>query len=695
MRSKSMSILQSSIRIAAIMDSFSNLCFSPESNFIHLTPNDWFDQISSEKIDFLFIESAWFGINGLWHGKVNKTSVELTALLDYCKRNRIKTAFWCKEDPVDFHRFVFNAQDFDFILTSDINCIPLYKRLLRQHRVYLLPFACQSKLNNPLELFFRNFSVSFAGSFYVRYPQRIKDLRNAFDGVSSLCELDIYDRYYGSHDVNYRFPDQYQPFIKGSLSPDQIDIAYKGYTFGINLNTVKNSESMFARRVFELLGSGTVTISNESPGIRFLFGDLVITSDNADEIRQRLQGLVDNPVLRSKVALAGVRKVLLEHTYAHRLERVYSIVFDRPEQKQRLPNVCVVAAVTTMAELQRIEQMLLAQEGVDWRAVLFVAEGPDLTAMQTAITDERISCLPQSAAEQGVAALLADVQWAAGWHANDYYGPNYLLDLLLGTRYCDAPVLGKAAMFCADATGPNWVNQEALYRPMAHVQTRCAVMKAESLDGVSVAEWLGFVASDQPLPEAMAEGAMALDAFSYCQDAWLQGLAQADVSAVVDDFELNKGRSIDELYAKAEVMPVHMPAWLGKPAWRLQNLAQAFGTANEGATLHGTLDKFGWHLVSEIPDGNHAFIWAENALPIEELGGQEGLKFHVVEGPGLPIELMVRFETERGGLVAEEMFETNQNQQWTVPDGATHVRLGFRVFSSGTTRVMRFVLGWL
>jgi hypothetical protein len=207
-----------------------------------------------------------------------------------------------------------------------------------------------------------------------------------------------------------------------------------------------------------------------------------------------------------------------------------------------------------------------------------------------------------------------------------------------------------------------------------------------------VAEWLSLVDSGQPLPDAMAEGAMALDAFSYCQDAWLQGLPQAEVSAVVDDLELNKGHSIDELYAKAEAMPVHMPAWLGKPAWRLQNLAQAFGTANEGAPLHGTLDKFGWHLVSEIPDGNHAFIWAENSLPLEELGGQEGLKFHVVEGPGLPIELMVRFETERGSLVAEEMFETNQNQQWTVPDGATHVRLGFRVFSSGTTRVMRFVL---
>jgi spore maturation protein CgeB len=686
-----------SIRVLAITDDFTNSSFSPECNFKQLLSHELIDPGNSFFPDFFLVESAWFGINRFWFQDVSHVSDRFKNVIEIYRKRSIPLVFFCKEDPVHFHRFLLSASLFDFIFTSDISCISIYKQLLGHNRVFLLPFACQPKLNKPTERFSRVSTASFAGSFYVRYDKRAEDMRSIFDSVSSVCGLDIYDRYHGSFDVNYRFPDKYQPYIKGSLLPEQIDVAYKGYTYGINLNTVKNSESMFARRVFELLGSGTVTISNESPGIRFLFGDLVITSDNADEIRQRLAALVDNPVLRSKVALAGVRKVLLEHTYAHRLERVRSIVFGTAEIQQILPPLCVLASVASVTELKRLQQMLLAQEeGVDWRAVLVAEEGSDIAAMQKAVTDGRISCVLFGLSSQhGMAGLLADAQWVAGWHANDYYGPNYFLDLLLGTRYCDAPVLGKAAMFCADASGPNWVNQEAVYRPMQHVQARCAVLKAERLHDVSVAEWLSLVDSGQPLPNALAEGAMALDAFSYCQDAWLQGLPQADVSAVVDDLELNKGHSIDELYAKAEAMPVHMPAWLGKPAWRLQNLAQAFGTANEGAPLHGTLDKFGWHLVSEIPDGNHAFIWAENALPLEELGGQEVLKFHVVEGPGLPIDLMVKFETERGGLVLEEMYETNQNQSWKVPEGASHVRLGFRVFSSGTTRIMRFVLDWL
>jgi Glycosyl transferases group 1 len=682
------------MQFACILDDFSYLGFSSVCLLESCRPNV---NILHTNFDFLFVESAWFGVDGLWAKNISSCSPALIELVVFFKNIGLPTVFWCKEDPVHFHRFLEAASLFDFVFTSDINCISKYKKLLGHSRVYLMPFAFDSLVSNPIEILDRKSLAAYAGSYYVRYPYRSSDLLNIFNGVSSVCGLDIYDRYHNSIDINYRFPHKYQQFIKGSLSPDQIDIAYKGYTYGINLNTVKNSESMFARRVFELLGSGTVVISNESPGIRFLFGDLVITSDNADEIRQQLQELVDDPVLRSKVALAGVRKVLLEHTYAHRLERVYSIVFCTPEKKQTLPSVCVLASISSVTEMQRLQQMLLSQKNeVDWHAVLALADGAGIASMREAITDERITCVSfASAAQQGMAVLLADAQWAAGWNVNDYYGPNYLLDLLLGTRYCDAPVLGKAALFCADSSGPKWVNQEAVYKPTAHLQARCALMKPELLDGVSVAEFMGFVASRQPLPEAIAEGAMALDAFSYCQDAWLQGLAQADVSAVVDDFELNKGRSIDELYAKAEALPVRVPAWLGKPAWRIQNLAQAFGTANEGATLHGTLDKFGWHLVSEIADGNHAFIWAVNAVPIEELGGYEGLKFHVVEGPGLPIELMVRFETERGNLLAEEMFETNQNQQWSVPIGCTHIRLGFRVFSSGTTRIMRFVLNWI
>ena len=651
------------------------------------------------KIDsgLLIVESAWHGSKGAWTGKIAKLSDDLICLIEKCKLNQITTVFWNKEDPVHLHRFLLAASYFDYIFTTDISSLPLYKNILGHSNIYLLPFAAELKLNNPLENINRQNSAAYAGSFYHRFSQRSKDLKTIFDAVMSICDVHIYDRYKNSIDINYRFPNNYEPFIVGSLPPDKIDIAYKGHTYGINLNTVKTSESMFSRRVFELLGSGTVTISNESTGIRYLFGDLVITSDNCLQIRRRLQELVDNPILRYKVALAGVRKVMLEHTYSHRLDRIRSIVFGVPQKKHSLPSLCVVAKVCSVAELIRIQQMLIVQEQVDWRALIMIDDRVDLALIkQQTLPDERINYMTEDiATKQILAALLEDEEWVAGWHVEDYYGPNYLLDLILGTLYSDALVLGKAAFFCVSSYGPALLNQKAVYRPMEQVRARCAVLSAKRLFVITVSEWLDLVVSGNVLPDAMANGALSLDALSYCQDAWRLGWTYSNVSALVDLLEIDTGHNIDDLYAKADAIPVHIPSWLGKSSWRLENLAQTFGICDEASPLHCKLDKFGLHLVSEIPDGNHSFIWAVNAVSIVELGGQNALKFHVVEGPGLSINLMVKFETERGGLVSEEMFETNQNQEWHVPSGATNVRLGFRVYSSGTTRIMRFMLCWL
>jgi hypothetical protein len=207
------------------------------------------------------------------------------------------------------------------------------------------------------------------------------------------------------------------------------------------------------------------------------------------------------------------------------------------------------------------------------------------------------------------------------------------------------------------------------------------------------ADWVQAMETDTALD--VGEQGQALDCFNYCLGAFAVGLSAHEVSPWVDDLPIYTGQSLDALYAKADAMGVDIPDWLGKPAWRLQKLADAFGTAGEGEAVHGSLDKFGWHLVSEIHDGDYASIWAENMVPVDELGGSAGLKFHVVEGPGLQVDLLVRFETEGGRLLSELKFETNLNQEWVVPDGATHVRLGWRVFSSGTTRIMRFALTWL
>src|SRR5262249_48729812 len=156
------------------------------------------------------------------------------------------------------------------------------------------------------------------------------------------------------NDPNYQFPVEYQPYIVGTLPFDQIDKAYRGYRYAINLNSIKQSQTMFARRVFELLASNTITISNFSRGLRILFGDLVITSDSGAEIVRRLKTMADNEAHSRKFRLAGLRKVMREHTYGQRLAYIVSKVSGKAVA-QAWPHMAVLAHAGSQRELDSIQ----------------------------------------------------------------------------------------------------------------------------------------------------------------------------------------------------------------------------------------------------------------------------------------------------------------------------------------------------
>lgn len=680
-----------SFNVAGVVDKFTACCLEAECNFYQFDYEnfEYFD--STVNVDIFFVESAWFGFDNKWFNIISRGSDVIIDIVNHYKLKGVPTVFWCKEDPVHFHRFLKTAAAFDYVFTSDINSIPLYKILLKHTRVFLLPFACQPLQNNPILAKKRHFAAAFAGSFYAKYPDRIKDLSQVVLGVTNCCELAIFDRYKDSDDSNYKFPEEYQRYIKGSLSVQCIDEAYKGYQFGINLNTVKTSESMFARRVFELLGSGTPTISNYSSGIDYLFSEIVIASDDSNEISLRLKKWVDSEQITAKTALLGLRKVMLEHTYSHRMSYIMQKVFGAGESPL-LPSITVLAEAHDIQHIKIILRNISSQK-IKAKLVLIVS---DQLIEQASIwvVKEYVSLVSSSQADKKkIRDVVNDSAWIAGMSVYDYYGENYLLDLVLGSCYSQAKAFGKVAFFEANSSTIELINKDFFYHQAAKIKARSGIFSLELISDMTLSEWLNLVEGNNSID--VADCGQALDYFNYCAGFLLSDLSQEQVANVVDDLKIDIGHSINDLYAKADNLRIKMPQWIGKKALRLDKLASVFGNLNNSNPIHAALDQFGWHLVSEIPDGDYAVIWAENSIPLSELGGSEGLKFHIVEGPGLLVNLVVRFETTGGRLLKEQQFNTNINQSWIPPVGTAYIQLGWRVFSSGTTRVMKFVLEWL
>jgi glycosyltransferase involved in cell wall biosynthesis len=672
------------LNIACIMDEFTFSSFQPESILHQLTPNNWRAELEGSNPDLLFIESAWRGKDELWGNKVGHTSMELQGIVKWCGAKKVPSVFWCKEDPIHFETFLNTAKLFDYVFTTDIDCIHRYKAALGHDRVYLLPFACQPATNNPIETYERKDAFCFAGAYYVRYPERTRDLGNFVMELPSFRPLEIYDRNYGKNDPNYQFPEEYRPYIVGTLPFDQIEKAYKGYRYAINLNSIKQSQSMFARRVFELLASNTITISNFSRGVRLLFGDLVITSDSGSEIVRRLNKVADNEEHSRKLRLAGLRKVMREHTYGQRLAYVVSKVGGKAI-KQSLPHIAVLAHAGNQSALGSIEGNYQRQRYTNTSLYVVVGDGiaPSIN------TDARIHILhSEQARDMVIDGLDGKVDLVAGMMAEDYYGPNYLEDIALATQYTQAELIGKAARYTWEGGRFQLKQPDEAYHQVQSLPARAAAIRRQTIARENVLKWVQSLGTRR----LQADHGLAIDEFNYCE----QGAA-ADASQVtekVDDLPgLNTGISIDSLLERAERIPPENNPNDDCPRLTGQQLAGDFGKSPSGA-ISLVVDAEYWQVGSTLPDGQHEYLYATADHSLKGLGVTDQLKVYFDVTPGLNIQLVILFLDAQKQKISHVILHPNRNQEAVIPPGTVRIRFGLRFYACGNAEIKGLVLGY-
>ncbi|WP_368449330.1 glycosyltransferase [Cobetia amphilecti] len=352
--------LTSDLTVACVLDEFTAECLSHEVKLIKVTQEAWQSQIEQNPPDFLLVESCWKGNDGNW-GTITKGSggsKKLSGLLRYCKQQGIPTVFWNKEDPPHYDKFGPIAKFFDLAITTDVNMVPRYKEDFGID-VHPLSFGAQPKVHNPEPVIPRLQKAVFAGSYYGDKPKRCAD----FNEVMRQLELakvgyDIFDRNYQKGIEKFAFPDHYQANIVGNLSPEEVWKAHKGYKYQINMNSVQDSATMFARRVYESLASGTPVISNDSVGVRELFGDIVIMPGE-QSIAEQLRMLEVSPSAYQALARRGVRAVMREHTYGHRIQALCRLV--GIEVEVDLPKATLAVTARSEADIERAKQLFAAQ----------------------------------------------------------------------------------------------------------------------------------------------------------------------------------------------------------------------------------------------------------------------------------------------------------------------------------------------
>ncbi len=578
------------LKVACIMDRFTLDSYMPECNLCELTPLNWKNEIEQFKPHMLFIESAWQGKDGLWFRKIANGSKEYFEMTSYCQENNIPIIFWNKEDPGYNDIFMTPARMADFIFTTDIDCIKKYKEVVKHDNVYHLHFAAQPKIHNPIEKYDRKEKFCFAGAYYHKYIQRCKVFDDFSEFFINTKGFDIYDRNYKCARPEHKFPSKYDKYIIGKLDPSEIDIAYKGYYYGINMNSAIQSQTMFARRLFEMLASNTVTIGNYSRGVKNYFGDLTICTDDSETLKQTMNKWLKDETSFRKYRLQGLRKVLSEHLYEDRLSYIVEKVFNK-NIKRKLPLINVFAEIENETDIKEVLQSFNKQEYNNKKLYL-------ISNLEIDNVDDDIIVLNNVQCQNKLGILIKNKdEYITLFNKNNYYGENYLLDIALNTRYGEFNGLGKANYYKYD-TNVKIEDTSETYKKINTLKLDRSIIRANVLSDKSINELI-------TLEKISCENLLCTDEFNFCEnfngekcleadDIYIpdKGLSLSNIEKAVknikDDNVLNLGTTIfyDEL-----INSIKIPRKIPVVATKVENIIKFNSNLEEDVNYYANIEK--------------------------------------------------------------------------------------------------------
>lgn len=671
-----------SLRVACIMDEFSFETFRYDCEMLQLTPQHWNEELSSFKPELLFVESAWRGKDNLWANKVFSTSSSLPNIVKWCNANNIPTVFWNKEDPVNFESFTHGmgvTQLFDYIFTTDVDSICRYKKLLQHNNIFLLPFTVQPTLHNPIEEYQREDGVCFAGSYYCKYPQRAADFKIIYDTVLKYKPVTIYDRNHTRGDKQFQFPDHYLPSIKGFLPFSEIGKGYKGYNYGITLNSVTRSQTMFARRALELIACNTSVISNYSRSLRLFFGKAITMLGDPAEFENELSDLFEASKLHNKSKYQLLTHVMNELSSTAGLRLVVEVITGKKLRDEH-SSICCVAHIHSAQEFSSVYQSFLRQKTPN-KTLLIVANSSFAQAT-TELNDVEFCDFSQL--HNCAKSILQKFDFIAKFDPRDFYGEQYLADSIVAQKYRAQTITCKAPHYEANCAGQISLTSNQLpYVWISDFLTSAAVFPTSTL-------------SDNELPDLILQdrwqnrncSALALDVFNYCR-------LGADWEHSLTDILVPEDKTSFITMNKLHEMALNTSSDF-KQVYDLvkfdgDKLLKSFTQVKPKIELN--LNSWPIRLTSQLDLEKHDYINSDTLLDLNDLLQDGKLKFWLNASYRCDLLLDIWFYDNQGNDVGRAIYPPNSSITYLPPAEAVKVKFALRVKGPGEATLFEFLTG--
>jgi spore maturation protein CgeB len=244
-------------------------------------------------------------------------------------RNRgIITVLWFMEDYLRFTYWQSMSRFYDFVFTIQKGeCLDLIKQA-GAGEVHYLPAACDPIVHAP-----RNLTAEEKQEWGSKYSFVGAGYHNRQQVFASFADLPF--KLWGTEWPGCKPFDRMIQKEGQRLTPDEYTKIFCGTDVNINLHSSNERDGVdpfgdFVNpRTFELAACGAFQLVDERSLLSEVFevGKEVITFSSPQDLREKMAYYADRPEERRAIAEASRKRVLNEHTYAHRIQQMLSIIY--------------------------------------------------------------------------------------------------------------------------------------------------------------------------------------------------------------------------------------------------------------------------------------------------------------------------------------------------------------------------------
>jgi spore maturation protein CgeB len=248
----------------------------------------------------------------------------------WLKQQGIKTAVWLTEDPYFMDRTLPLIKHYDYMFTIDTAALEVYRE--KGHKqVYHLPLATNPEVFRP-----RQVEETFKSDICLvgyPYPDRVNFVKLLLRYTPYKIRI-VGD--WGNLLRKYkRYPNL--SMKKGWVSPDLVANYYNGAKIVLNTHRPYNEKhnqnqsgivgKSINNRTFDVAACAAFQIIEYKEGLSDHFEEEkeIVSFRSFEELVKKIHYYIQLDAIRNDIAIKARARVLKEHTFEHRLEKMVSI----------------------------------------------------------------------------------------------------------------------------------------------------------------------------------------------------------------------------------------------------------------------------------------------------------------------------------------------------------------------------------